>query len=183
MSEQLRLAPCHGDLHVRNLYILPDDSPRLIDFGGTTPSHMFRDFAALEASLLLTCVRDTDLRALMRAQDRLCGVRELGQDINCLGLGGSRDLQEAVRTACKIRQTAYDAVAYGMDPRQAVTEYFFALVMHMLRYATGRADELKERSCSSVPKPPMTLRRAVRMWHAHYAAARAAKAALALLAQ
>jgi hypothetical protein len=161
-----RLSPCHGDLHVRNIYVLPDDSPRLIDFGTTTVGHVYRDFAALETSIRLACVDDTDLDALSTAEDRVCSVRSLADEIDFRGLGGSSDLREAVRTTINIRKAALEASGYHMSARDSIHQYLFAVVAHMLRYATGRADEASRSEASE--------RRGARVWHALYGAARAA---------
>ncbi len=57
-------------------------------------------------------------------------------------------------------------------PEQGYREYLFALVVHLLRYAAGVADELP----NSVRKQTESLR----AWHASYAAARTAQAAAAM---
>jgi DNA-binding response OmpR family regulator len=166
-----RLAPCHGDLHVKNIYALPDDSARLIDFGSTTLGHIFRDFAALEVSLRLTCVEDDDPAVLKAAEDRLCETRGLGQPIDGRGLGATASLREAIAATASIRQAAFDAKAYHMNEIEALQEYFFAVVLHMLRYASGIADEVSAKH---------DRRRDLRIWHSMYGAARAAKAAFDL---
>jgi hypothetical protein len=167
-----RLAPCHGDLHVRNVYLLPDDSPRLIDFGTTIVGHVFRDFAALESSLRLTCIGDCDVRALRAAEDALCSVASLREEPECVGLGGSADLREAVLATSHIRRAAAEACGYCMMEGAALVEYLYAVVAHMLRYAAGRVDEGGGGRADGV-----------RLWHAMYAAARAANRAAELNAQ
>jgi hypothetical protein len=167
-----RLAPCHGDLHVRNLYILPDDSPRLIDFGNTTLGHVYRDFAALEVSIRLTCVKDTGLAAIQAAEDRVFEVETLGQEIRFQDLGGRPDLREAVRTTVHIRRAALEASGYHATDPGSMQEYLFAVTAHMLRYASGQADEIRH--------PEDGRPEEYRIWHALYGAARAADQAAKL---
>jgi hypothetical protein len=84
------------------------------------------------------------------------------------GLGGSRDLREALRTTEIIRKAAQEACGYHGKPENNFLEYMYAVVAHMLRYATGRADELG---------PDQQEREGVRIWHAMYAAALATERA------
>ena len=160
-------SPVHGDLNVANIYVLPDDSPRLMDFGRTGLGHIYRDFAALETSIRLMCVEDEDPRVLKEAEDQICEAKHLEEYIDYRSLGGSGDLKEAVQTTMQIRRAALDATAgHGTD--ESMQEYLFAVVIHMLRYATGAADEVSEETDQ---------RKDIRIWHALYGAARAAKAA------
>ncbi len=167
-----RLCPCHGDMHVRNVFVLPDDSPRLIDFGRTDLGHVFRDFAALEASIRLTCVPDTDPAVLRQAEDYVSDIEGLGQYIDYRGITGSDDLKEAVRMTLRIRRAALDASGDGTP--SAYLEYLFAVVLHMLRYASGVADE--------IPRKKLAKRLPSIVWHAMYGAARAARRASELRA-
>jgi hypothetical protein len=166
-----RLAPSHGDLQVRNVYVLPDDSPRLIDFGDTGVHHLFRDFAALEASIRLTCVRDKDPHALIAMEQHANSGGDLDSGLPLDGLGGSGDLREALRTTEIIRRAAREACGYYRQPEESFLEYLYSLVAHMLRYANGRADEFS---------PAQDVRRGIRIWHAMYAAACATERARAL---
>ena len=165
-------APCHGDLHVKNIFVLPDDSPRLIDFGDTALGHIFRDFAALEASVRLTCCNTTDLNELKVASDCASGTKMLGDYINHRPVARKMtDLRKTVITTMQIRRAALDAVSNKL-PDSAMKEYLLALVLRMLRYAGGIADE-----ASSRETPANTN---ARLWHALYAAARAAQQANSL---
>jgi len=187
------LSPCHGDLHVRNIYLLPDDTPRLIDFGETGLGHVYRDFAALEVSLRLTCIKESDVHRLAELEDTLCAVDGLGQHLDfrkfhedqnydnsmldsaALKVKKSRDkeLQEVCRTIMKIRREAFDASGPQRNQKErwiAMIKYLFAVVMHMLRYATGKADESDDKK-----------REDVRVWHAHYSAAKTAQTAEKLM--
>jgi hypothetical protein len=180
-----RQSPIHGDLHVANIFVLPDDSPRLIDFGRTALGHVYRDFAALETSIRQTCVSTTNREFLREAEDRICEAKTLGEYIDYRNLGEGKelddrkkeqleDLKEAVRTTMEIRRAALDATggqSNDRDDRKDMQEYLFAVVMHMLRYATGRPDEIKGKDS----------RRKARIRHALYAAAKAATAANELI--
>ncbi len=146
-----RLCPCHGDMHVGNVYVLPDSSPRLIDFGRTDLSHVFRDFAALEASIRMTCVGTPGFALIKRAEDILGEVNSLGDAIDYEELNEKdkekAPLREALRVTNVIRRAALDAyVGTGKD---AMQEYLFALVMHLLRYAADVADECKADECKA----------------------------------
>ncbi len=138
-----RQSPIHGDMHVGNVFVLPDDSPRLIDFGRTASGHIFRDFAALETSLWLTCVRDDDFGLLQQAESIICEAKTLGEHLDYRRLGENTDLGEAIRIITDIRRAALDACG-GASDNDCMEEYLFALVMHKLRYAMGIADEIKD---------------------------------------
>lgn len=192
-----RLCPCHGDMHVGNVYVLPDSSPRLIDFGRTDLSHVFRDFAVIEASIRMTCVGTPEIALIRKAEDILGRVRSLGDAIDYEELGDKEEavpLREALHVTNVIRRAALDAYVAepGKDPMR---EYLFALVMHLLRYAAGVADECasEERKAEGILKllankaiddchvwlhiresEAVLARRARRIWAAHYAAAKAA---------
>jgi hypothetical protein len=211
IAELKRLCPCHGDMHVGNVYALPDGSPRLIDFGQTDVSHVFRDFAAIEASIRMTCVGTPDIALIKKAEDVLGKVNSLGDAIDYEELKGKNKeeekeavpLREALRVTNVIRRAALDAYA-GPD-KNPMQEYLFALVMHLLRYASGVADECAsdERKAEDALKLPVgdvttqccdewrrrrdaeavLARRARRIWAAHYAAAKAAAKAIDLARQ
>ena len=184
-----RQCPSHGDLHVQNLYILPDGSPRLIDFGRTSVGHVFRDFAALEVSLRLTCVEKTmdgnkvNIGALALMED-IVSDAEIGSLADCLDFrrahsNGHRrkiddDVAEAIRTTMEIRRAALDAVGSLAEDR-AFEQYLFAVVVHMLRYAAGKADEIQQ---TGLNKTRQKRRNKLRAWHATYGAARAATKAV-----
>jgi hypothetical protein len=151
-----RVAPCHGDLHVRNIFLLPDDSPRLIDFGRTSLGHVFRDFAALEVSVRLKCHRVSHPLLLALAEKAVWeGVTNLGShlehrlekvasgSVSTLSAGersGVQDLEETIRTTMDIRRAALAAVG-RMDWRRAFWEYVVAVTMHQLKYGGGEADD------------------------------------------
>lgn len=161
-------SPIHGDLHIGNLFVLPDDSPRLIDFGRTTLGHIFRDFAALEVSIRLTCIGDTDLSMLKTVEDLVCGVKSLGQYIDYRNIPKNyEDIRETIKATMEIRRAALDA-AGGYINDSSIQEYLFAVVLHMLRYAIGIADEVKDKDDTQ---------KYARIWHAHYGAALAASTA------
>ncbi|HEY3397852.1 MAG TPA: phosphotransferase [Armatimonadota bacterium] len=162
-----RQCPCHGDLHVANVFVLPDNSPRLIDFGRTGMGHVFRDFAAIEASIRLTCTDASDRSALMAAEDRISSGHSLGDFINYREVTGGCDLKEAVRATMQIRRAALDAHGEP-DGGRALLEYLFAVTIHMLRYATGVADEIDSDNGD---------RNDLMTFHALYAAAKSADAA------
>jgi hypothetical protein len=164
-----RHAPCHGDLHVRNIFVLPDDSPRLIDFGDTSLGHVFRDFAALETSIRLTCCATSELAHLKLATDCASRTKGLGEHINYRVVPSELDhLRQTLVTTMKIRRAALDAV--GGYSANSLKEYLFAVALRMLRYATGIADEV---SLSQTDEE-----KAARIWHALYGAARAVQQAV-----
>jgi hypothetical protein len=165
-----RQSPIHGDLHVANVFILPDDSPRLIDFGRTGLGHIYRDFAALETSIRLTCINDIDFSLLRESEDQICKIINLGQHIDYRNLKGSTDLREAIRTTMEIRRLALD-VECGYNVDKSMYEYLFAVVMHMIRYGMGIADEVKAGD----------KRKNIRIYHALYGAACATTAANRLM--
>jgi len=140
-----------------------------IDFGETAQGHVFRDFAALEASVRLTCCNVVNLSALQRAADRAVSVSSLGDHIEYRAVDQittNHDLEETLRMSMQIRRAALDAVG-DKSSAASLKEYLFALVFHMLRYAMGKADEVS-------PDEAPEIRRS-RVWHALYSAATAAQ--------
>jgi hypothetical protein len=170
--ELARYSPCHGDLHVKNIFVLPDDSPRLIDFGDTALGHVFRDFAALEVSVRLSCSNTRELNHLQLASDCASDTKSLGEYINHrLIPRESVDLRKTLVTTMQIRRAALDAVSTNSADCR-MQEYLFALILRLLRYATGIADEVSRRED--------VLDTNTRLWHALYGAARAAQQAIIL---
>ncbi len=164
-----RFCPCHGDLHVKNIFVLPDDSPRLIDFGDTALGHVFRDFAALEASILLTCANTDDISELRTATDCTASTKGLGDYIDYRKVPHKcADLREVLKTIMQIRRAALDAVA-NHSSESSFKEYLFALVLRLLRYAQGIADEVSSKQTAQ--------QKAMMTWHALYASASAAQQA------
>lgn len=185
-----RQCPIHGDLHVNNVYILPDGSPRLIDFGRTSVGQVFRDFAAIEVSLRLTCVEktegggDVDAESLAKMEDIICSADIGGLagylDFRKTYLDGEQqksagDIVEAIRTTMAIRRAALDAMGAQAEER-ALEHYLFAVTIHMLRYAAGDADEVRkpEHGATRTAKNRWKNRKKLREWHALYGAACAA---------
>jgi hypothetical protein len=167
-----RYSPCHGDLHVKNIFVLPDDSPRLIDFGDTALGHIFRDFSALEVSVRLSCCKTTDLDKLKLAANCASGTKSLGEHIDYRSIPKElNDLRKTLVTTMQIRRAALDAVGNNISV-SSMQEYLFALVIRLLRYANGIADE--------VSRNEQALEKNARLWHALYSAARATEQAIIL---
>jgi hypothetical protein len=167
--ELSRYSPCHGDLHVKNIFVLPDDSPRLIDFGDTALGHIFRDFAALEVSIRLSCTTTTDLEFLRRATDSTSSTKSLGEFIDHRVISKDEDnLRKTLVTTMQIRRSALDAVGSNYSDN-LLKEYLFALIVRLLRYADGIADEVSTED--AVEKRTM-------LWHALYSAAKATEQAM-----
>lgn len=129
-----KLCPCHGDLHVGNVFLLPDESPRLIDFGRTAGGHIWRDFTALEASVRLTCVGDMQPEALRVAEDTVAAAPSLTVRLDHTRVAGRTDLAEAIRTTTTIRREAAHA-AGGTVSRDLFLEYIASLVLQFVKYA------------------------------------------------
>lgn len=164
-----RQAPVHGDLHVRNVFMLPDNSPRLIDFGDTGLGHVFRDFVALEVSIRLTCHNEVTHSELKMLEDTVCDAESLGDYLDYRRLSG--DLAETVMATMAIRRAALDAVgAHGKDG--VFQEYLLAVVLRMLRYGGGIADEYADEVKKAKPDRFNAL-----VWQALYGAAKAAEKA------
>ncbi|HYJ85838.1 MAG TPA: phosphotransferase [Pyrinomonadaceae bacterium] len=167
-----RYSPCHGDLHVKNIFVLVDDSPRLIDFGDTALGHVFRDFAALEVSVRLSCCNTTDLDKLKIASDCASKTKSLGEHIDHRAIPKNLDdLRKTLVTTMQIRRAALDAVGTN-SAESGMKEYLFALIIRFLRYSIGIADE--------VSLGESELEKTTRLWHALYGAARATQQAIAL---
>jgi DNA-binding response OmpR family regulator len=167
-----RYSPCHGDLHVKNIFVLPDDSPRLIDFGDTALGHVFRDFAALETSIRLTCCNTIDIDNLKLAADSVSGTQSLGEHINHRTIPRDLiDLRKTLAATMQIRRAARDAISFNAT-ESSMQEYLFALILRLLRYASGIADEVSSSETANEKN--------ARIWHALYSAARATQQAIAL---
>jgi hypothetical protein len=171
-------SPCHGDLHVKNIFVLPDDSPRLIDFGDTALGHVFRDFAALEVSVRLSCgtrpkaLNVPDLDKLVHAAEAASGTRTLGEHINHRLIPKTLpDLRRTLVMTMQIRRAALDAVS-NHTGSSTMKEYLFALIIRLLRYANGIADEVSRDEGARETN--------IRLWHALYCAARATRQAISL---
>jgi hypothetical protein len=171
-----RCSPCHGDLHVKNIFVLPDDSPRLIDFGDTDLGHVFRDFVALEASLRMTCCNTTSLKMLAQMTDLASRTTALGEHIQYRDIPDHdehEDLREVLRMVTQIRRAASDA-AGDNDTERNFDEYLVALALRFLRYAGGEPDG----KADEVPSAKETSdERGARRWHALYASAKAVEQA------
>jgi hypothetical protein len=177
---------------VGNLFVLSDDSPRMIDFGRTDMGHVFRDFAALEASIRVALASQVlatqfvdkgkriadDPSALKEAikyaiqsEDSLCAADHLGDwvDTNaCRASDMGVVFAECLQLTLTIRRAARDACGVEM-PASGFAQYLFALTVHFLRYATNAADELPD-AVRQQTDP-------FRVWLANYAAARTAQKA------
>lgn len=154
-------APSHGDLHAANIFILPDGTPRLIDFGRTGYGHAFRDFAALECSIRF-CSIDLSQSSAESLEAVLSRVKTLGDAIDTSKSDlNTQEISDLIKTIVVIRRLAWDTIYANSG--KALVEYFAALVLHMFRYAAGTADELS-------PEKEL-LSRDLRKWRAHFAAA------------
>lgn len=171
-----RWSPCHGDLHVRNVYALPDDSPRLIDFGDTSIGHVFRDFAKLEASLRLTCLSpdSVSLHEIVQLETLAFGSTAMGQHIDFRALKRT-ELQHALSLTMEIRRAALDAIA-GRSTVEEIQAYYAAMLFQFLKYSCGIADEYSvDPEWSTERKELHTTRLNRVVWHALYGAALVAK--------
>lgn len=174
------LAPCHGDLHVRNIYMLPDDSPRLIDFGRTDLGHVYRDFAALETSLRLICVDAHPFLRLAKLEQAVTAARSLGDYIDYRAFDDAEefDLREVAHATMDIRRAALDAS--GSSRANSLYEYLYAVVVHMLRYASMQPDEIRGAAPDGGLTEQQTAEHRPRVWHALYGAALATEKAIGL---
>ena len=94
-------------------------------------------------------------------------VLDTGIDLN------HPDLKSAIRIVIDIRRAALDALGHQTEG-EGIKEYLFSVVLHMLRYAAGLADEM--------PKGESKERKSIRVWHALYGAAKAAERGLGAFA-
>jgi CheY-like chemotaxis protein len=145
-----KLCVTHGDLHVRNILLVAGRNPRMIDFGCTGESHVFRDFAALEASLRFTCITCKDKRDLLSLEEALSQAEHLESafDLNHVKSSGLLALAKVIR---EIRRLARDASGEDNLP-----SYLRGLMYYCLKYATPQSPDESE------PPGRMPLRR----WHA-----------------
>lgn len=152
-----RLCVTHGDLHVRNVLVVRSTHPRLIDFGSTGESHVYRDFAALEASLRFSCIKCQNRRTLLRLEKAMLKAETLESTYDLGSIENKLpELAALAKLIREIRRLARDAA--GEDDLES---YLRALMYHCLKYAA--ADVLDEGEPNG--------RGPIRRWHALLTAA------------
>ncbi len=152
-----KLCVTHGDLHVRNVLVVRGTHPRLIDFGSTGESHVFRDFAALEASLRFSCIKCKCRRTLYRLENLVLKAESL-ESTSALGnvAKGRAELAALAKLIWGIRRLAREASA-----EDDLEGYLRGLMYHCLKYAAADVPDEGE------PNGRAPLRR----WHALLTAA------------
>lgn len=124
------LSTIHGDLHLGNIMIGPNDSAFLIDFARTRDGHTVFDWACLEVSLLSDLVMPTlgeswdAARAAMPYLDALNTNNPFPEP--------DTDLARAFAAVRHVREIARDCLA----SQEVWAEYYVALAMASLRAVT-----------------------------------------------
>lgn len=132
----------HGDLHLGNIMLSPDDKPVLIDFEKAREGHTLYDWASLEVSLLcdlITPAAGETWDDMRRALAYLIMVNR-GQALP----ENDSALAQAFAPIYAVRELAHTFLAYSED----WTEYYVALAMLSLRAITW---ESLSRSSATLP--------------------------------
>lgn len=133
-SERFLQSIVHGDLHIDNVIVGPDDTLTLIDFGATGEGHFLRDISTLEAHLVLRAMSpsaDTvdDVQRAYLAE--LGPLYSRGSDFLSPIPAQSTPLQAIVS---RLRRYAF----YSLMRANAdyVPQYFLGVLRHAIRVCT-----------------------------------------------
>lgn len=126
------MSTIHGDLHVGNVLIGPNDVPLLIDFGRTRDGHTIFDWANLEISLISEAIvplGDGDWDAARELLQYIMAVRD-DIDFDLL----PEPIRERLEIIRELRSIVSERLAY----RDKWEEYFISLAMSSLRAVTWK---------------------------------------------
>jgi hypothetical protein len=120
----------HGDMHLGNIMIGPNNSPFLIDFGRAREGHALFDWASLEISLLSEVVMPVagetwdDARQVIEYLMRInAGTPLLDQSL----------IATALAPVIEVRQIVYDIIQRCNEGMVDWREYYISLTMCALR--------------------------------------------------
>lgn len=122
------LSTVHGDLHLGNIMVGPNDSALLIDFGRTREGHTVFDWATLEISIINEML-------VPMFEDSWDGARRLLYDIHCATHPSGRLIEEpqeivdALAAIAELRSIVAQSLA---EPNQW-HEYYIGLALVSLR--------------------------------------------------
>ncbi len=119
------LSTIHGDLHLGNILLGPDDSPSLIDFAHTRDGHTIFDWANLEISLLNDMVMTTTGDSW---EDAYTVARHIAS-LNAPPPGHNPAVVNALQSVVILREIVGECLAVEDN----WTEYFIALAACALR--------------------------------------------------
>ncbi len=123
------LSRIHGDLHLGNIMLGPNESAALIDFAYTRDGHAIFDWATLEVSIL------SDIA--MRESETWDDAREVLRHMIALNAQAEpEDANEEVTAALKPIRGLRAIVADGLTTRESWSEYYTALALCGLRAIT-----------------------------------------------
>ncbi|MFH1648435.1 MAG: phosphotransferase [Patescibacteria group bacterium] len=133
LPSEYRETITHGDLNARNLLVDKFDRTWLIDFYRTGPSHIFRDFARLETTLLFELMETENLNALIEFSDKLSQAKSLDDDISSLE---NQELDNMRLIIQEIRRLA--SRAQGL--KKGINDYFMICSCYSLKIASFKND-------------------------------------------
>lgn len=130
------LSKIHGDLHLGNIIVGPNESASLIDFAHTRDGHTIFDWANLEVSLLSDAVMAATGDSWDDARQVLVGIAQLSASPT--GDGASTPLEHVLRPIRTLRQVVRECLAN----EEGWGEYFIALAFCGLRAVTWESMSL-----------------------------------------
>lgn len=136
------LSTIHGDLHVGNILIGPNDSALLIDFERTRDGHTAFDWANLEVSLLsdlVMSVAESDWDSVRTVLKQVMIINQTGQLPKSDAI--SSELHDALQAIVQLRIISQHCLAKPDD----WLEYYAALAISALRAVTWETMHLPGR--------------------------------------
>lgn len=130
------LSTIHGDLHLGNIMIGPQDSPLLIDFGQTREGHTIFDWITLEMSLLNELIQPLASPGWKGAYEIIEGLISLNRGKQ--PITRNNELTDAMSIIVTIR----GIIARHLDSWR---EYYLALSFISLRAMTWQTLDLDNR--------------------------------------
>jgi hypothetical protein len=130
----------HGDFNQNNIFVDNNGHSWLIDFQGTGPSHILRDFVALDTEIRCNLLRleDATLAERLILEQTLCSANEFQQLSQLVNPFGTRhpELAKTFDVIIYLRTLAHSLIPHNQD--NEMTEYYAALLYQTLNASRFR---------------------------------------------